>query len=444
MKLGRNFVIYLGSSIAAGALPLALMPFLTHNLAPSEYGVMVTITTVVALIGPVLNWATTSYVGVQYFKVSPDAFPEMFSSVLLLPAINFTLLTAFSLLANVLLSHWLDIPSRWVIAIPLMALLLFLPQMAQTILAMRDRALGFAAIELSGAFINFVGTIVLVLMLGMSWEGRIIAAAVSSSVLSVVAVTWFRRRGFIVWRFKAEELRGAFHFGGGGVAHDLASNALRLGDRLLIVTLIGQAAVGTYAVAVQWTTIMLTVLTAFNRAWVPFLFSRLSSEAPGSQEKVVRSTYLVWAGLFGFFILFNFVTPIGYHLLVDSRYHSSINAVFWLSLGFLFNGIYMTVVDYLFYLKKTHILAIITVFNLVMNMAIAYVLIGIRGPNGAAMAFAITAFIVMCLTFAISYRLHPMPWLRSVIRRPERTEPGMDENPIPYHAPITSEKYHDR
>jgi O-antigen/teichoic acid export membrane protein len=144
---------------------------------------------------------------------------------------------------------------------------------------------------------------------------------------------------------------------------------------------------------------------------VPFLFSTLAGAAPGWADRLVRQTYMVWGGLAVFFVGFVVATPIGYHLLVDQRYHSSMTAVFWLATGFFFNGIYLTFVDYIFYLKKTHILAVITSFNLVMNMGLAYFLIRIYGANGAAMAFAITAAIVMCLTFVISYRLHPMPWL---------------------------------
>lgn len=416
MRLGRNFIVYLASSVAAGALPLALMPFLTRALAPSQYGAMVTITTVVALIGPLVNWATTAYVGVQYFKISADSFPAMLSSVLRLPLINFTILLGVFVLARHPLSTWLDIPPKWVAVIPVMSLLLFLPLMAQTVLAMRDRAIGFAAIELSGAFINFTATIALVLWLGLGWEGRIIAAIVASATLSAVALAWFVRRDFLTRRYLPDELRGALRFGGGGVAHDLANNALRLGDRLLIITLVGQAAVGTYAVAVQWTTIMLTVLTAFNRAWVPFLFKSLAEGTVATRERVVRLTYLVWLGLIGFTALFMLATPLGYALLVDERYHGSMRAAFWLSTGLLFNGIYLTVVNYLFYLKKTHVLACVTVFNLVLNMGLAYLLIGVYGEVGAAVAFAITAFIVMCLTFVISQRLHPMPWLRSLAR----------------------------
>jgi len=412
VKLGRNFVVYLVSSVTAGVLPLALMPFLTHALAPSEYGVMVTITTMVALIGPIVNWATTAYIGVQYYKVSEDRFPATLTSVLLLPLINVALLLIVFLFGRHFLSGGLGVPVPWVAAIPVMALLLFLPLMAQTILAMRDRAISFAAIEVSGAIINFVGTVALVLWLGFGWEGRIVAAAITSLTLSAVALIWFVRQGFFVRRFAADEFRNAFRFGAGGVAHDLANNALRLGDRLLIVTLVGQVAVGTYAVAVQWTTIMLTVLTAFNRAWVPFLFKSLADDEPETRRRIVRYTYLVWLGFFAVFAIFVALTPLGYHILIDERYYSSIRAAFWLSLGLFFNGIYLTVVDYIFYLKKTHILASVTIFNLIMNMSLAYFLIGIYGSTGAAAAYAITSFVIMCLTFIISQRLYPMPWLR--------------------------------
>jgi O-antigen/teichoic acid export membrane protein len=416
VKLGKNFVIYLGSSVASGALPLALMPFLTRSLTPTEYGVMVTITTVVALVAPIVNWATTAYVGVQYFKTQADAFPALLSSVLLIPAINAGLLLLLFAAAKTLLTSWLGIPPGWSFAIPLMAAALLLPQIVQTILAMQDKALGYAAFEISGAVVNFFGTILLVLVFGFAWEGRVIAAALASIFLTLLAIAWLLGQRLLVQQFMPAEFKSALKFGIGGVAHDLANQAMRLGDRVLIVALIGQAAVGTYAVAVQWSSIMLTVLAAFNRAWVPFLFSSLSKAAPGWPERLVRQTYLAWGALLLFFITFNLATPIGYHFLVDDRYRSSIAAVFWLTLGYFFNGIYMTVVDYIFYLKKTHILAGITVFNLLLNTGLSYLLIQHYGSLGAAMGFTITAAIVMCLTFAISYRLHPMPWLRGIFR----------------------------
>jgi O-antigen/teichoic acid export membrane protein len=416
MKLGKNFMVYLGSSVVSGALPLALMPFLTGHLTPAQYGVMVTVTTVIALIGPVVNWATTAYLSVQYHKTSSDALGTLLSSILVIPVANTAVLViGFTFLRHVL-ARWLGIPTAWSYALPLLAAAMLLPQMAQTILAMRGRPLGFAAYEVGAAVIGFVGTIALVVLLGFGWEGRIIATAVASVLMSCVAAGWLFRRGLLAWRLSPAETGMAFRFGGGGVVHDLANQALRLGDRLLIVALAGQAAVGSSAVAVQWSSIMLTILAALNRAWMPFLFSALSSAVPGWAERLVRQTYLVWGALFLLLIAFNVATPIGYALLVNERYHQSMSAVIWLTIGYFFNGIYLTVVDYIFYLKKTHILAMITTFNLLLNTALAYAFIQRFGPIGAAMAFAVTAAIVMGLTFMVSYRLHPMPWVRSIVR----------------------------
>lgn len=416
MKLGKNFGIYLGSSIVSGALPLALMPFLTAHLAPVQYGVMVTITTIIALIAPVVNWATTAYLSVQYHKTAEAELGTLLSSILIIPIANTVFLTIAFILAKHHLSAWFGIPADWSYVMPLMAAAMLLPQMAQTVLAMRGRAIGFAAYEIGGALIGFLATITLVVLIGLGWEGRILASALASLLMTCVAAGWLLRRRLLIGQFSAVEMRAALRFGGGGVVHDLANQALRLGDRLLIVALVGQAAVGNYAVAVQWSSIMLTILAAFNRAWMPFLFSALSQATPGWAERLVRQTYIVWGALLLLFVAFNVATPIGYALLVNKRYHESMPAVTWLTIGYLFNGIYLTVVDYIFYLKKTHILAAITTFNLLLNTALAYLFVQTYGPIGAAMAFAITAAIVMGLTFVVSYRLHPMPWLRGIIR----------------------------
>ncbi|RYF41384.1 MAG: hypothetical protein EOO38_20755, partial [Cytophagaceae bacterium] len=274
----------------------------------------------------------------------------------------------------------------------------------------------FATIEIAIAGISFIGTVVMVLFLDLGWQGRIIAAGLAGSLVSIAALIWLVKRELLVGRIAWPDIRDALRFGGGGVAHDLANQASRLSDRLLIVAMIGQAAVGSYAVAVQWSSIMLTVLSAFNRAWTPFLFSSLSEGTLDSKRKVVKHTFKVWIAFALFFALFNLMTPIGYHLLINERYYSSMQVVFWLTLGLFFNSIYVTFVDYIFYLKKTHILASITVTNLIVNVSLSYFLIKIYGSVGASMAFAITGMVVMILTIAVSQRLHPMPWIGKSVR----------------------------
>jgi O-antigen/teichoic acid export membrane protein len=204
--------------------------------------------------------------------------------------------------------------------------------------------------------------------------------------------------------------RQALRFGAGAVPHDLFSQSIRLMDRLIIVAMAGLASAGQYAVAAQVTSVMLVLLAAFNRAWSPYLFARLAQENTPTRIDIVRKSYAVMAGFAVFVVAFNLAVPWVYQGLIAERFHASQAYVPWLSLGYLFSAVYLTYVDYIFYVKKTHVLSLITLFNLVCNLGLNVVLIERHGALGAAYAFAITMALVMGLTFVLSNRLHPMPW----------------------------------
>ena len=192
--------------------------------------------------------------------------------------------------------------------------------------------------------------------------------------------------------------------------HDLGNQAIRVADRLFLVAMVGLGGAGQYAVASQVASVMLILLAAFNRAWAPYLFAQLHAEGPGTRRAIVRKSYVVIGCALLFFVGFNCAVPLAYEVFVDVKFHLSMEYVVWLTLGYLFTAVYMTYIDYIFYVKKTHILSVITMFNLACNLGLNYVFIGHFGTIGAAYAFATTMFLVMSLAFALGTRLHPMPW----------------------------------
>ena len=416
MRVGRNILIYLGTSVASGLLPLLLLPFLTRQLDPSEYGIMITISSLISLIMPIINWGLIPYVGVQYFRSDPDNFPSIISTIFLVPFVMTLLLLLMFWVFGEWVAVWLKIPRAWVNAAPLLSVAFFLPLLVQNLLRMRDQPFGYAAMELSGAAINFSLTLILVFALDLGWEGRILAALTANIGLSLIAFIWLLRRKILTLTFVREQLGPALRFGSGTVLHDLANQLMRLSDRLLIVFMIGQFAAGQYAVAVQIASIMLVILSAFNRAWTPFVFSTLMDGSDLAREKLVLRSYLVQIILLALFAAFNLAMPLVYEILVDEQYHESIEYVFWLSLGYLFNGFYLTIVDHIFFVKKTHLLAGVTGFNAIATVGLAYFLVTHLGPVGAPMAFAITACLTMCAVFLIVQRISPLPWIRTLQR----------------------------
>lgn len=411
MNVGRNFLIYLSSSLLSGLIPLILMPILTRHLSPEEYGIMITLTTMVTVTLPLIQWGTISYIGVQYFHASIMEFVDIFSTILVVPIFTSFVLVAVFASSSGPLATLFDIPRLWVALVPILAAAFYIPMATLNLLRMRNQPFGYGAVELSTTALNFGLTLWFVLALGLAWEGRMLGILGANLVISIGAVLWFRRRRLITGSFRGSLLPAALRYGSGVVPHEVANQSMRLGDRLIIATVAGPTALGAYGVAAQIAAVMLVMLTALNRAWTPFVFSSLKEDTHEARILLVRRTYLVHAGLIISFVLFNLAVPLVYQVLVDARYHESESVVFWISLGYLFNGFYLTVVDRIFYLKRTNLLAVITFLNAAGSLTLAFYLARTMGPLGVPIAFAMIAGVIAILVFFVTQMLSPLPWV---------------------------------
>jgi O-antigen/teichoic acid export membrane protein len=410
VKLARSFSIYTLSSLLAGAVPLLLLPVLTRYLSETDYGIVATVTTLITFFTPPLFWGSTAAVAVEYHRMPADKFKIFFSSLLRIPLLSFLTLLCLALAGGAFFSERLGVPITWIVVAPVFALLSLFPQLLSTILRMRNQAMTYAYYEIATAITTVTLSLVFVVGLELQWQGRMYALALSSALMACAAIAWLARHGFLVINFDKAYVKQALRFGAGLVPHDLGNQIIRMSDRLILVAMLGLASAGQYAVASQVASVMLVLLSAFNRTWSPYLFSQLPTATPETRIQIVRKSYMVIGGFFIFFLLFNALTPIFYNLLIDRKFHGCMSFVVWITLGYLFTAVYMTYVDYIFYEKKTHILSLITMINMSTHLLLNYLFISKFGTIGSAMAFACTMFLVMLLAFMISSRVHPMPW----------------------------------
>jgi O-antigen/teichoic acid export membrane protein len=411
MKIGRNVLIYTASSLLSGAVPLLLLPLLTRLLSESDYGAFATVSTLLAIATPIVGWGTCALSQVEFFKRPRDQFPVLFSSVVLLPPLSFLACLAAAAIIGTVFGERLNVPTSWMLSAVVLALLAILPLWLATLLRVRDEAIKYAWLEAATAIVTVLLTLIFVVWWRWDWQGRMYATAGCSIVMSLVALHWLRRNGYLVRAFDRASFQDALRFGAGLVPHDIGGQVIRMGDRLFLVALLGLASTGQYAVASSVGGIMLVIVAAFNRAWSPYVFSRLSENTKDGRVDVVKRSYQVIAAFFGLFVIFNVGAPLFYYIFVDPKFHDSMRFIPWLTLGHFFAAVYTTYVDYIFYLKKTYYLSMITTINVICNAALNLLLIPHFGAMGAAYAFAGSMLVVMCLAFLVSYRLYPMPWL---------------------------------
>jgi Na+-driven multidrug efflux pump len=72
---------------------------------------------------------------------------------------------------------------------------------------------------------------------------------------------------------------------------------------------------------------------------------------------------------------------------------------------------YYMVTNYIFFADRTRWLAAVTITVALINVPLTYVLIKLNGGTGAAQAMAGSLALSFLLTWAVSQRVYPMPWL---------------------------------
>jgi O-antigen/teichoic acid export membrane protein len=417
MTLKRSIVIYAASGIIGSLLPLTLLPLMTRYLSVEEYGIVATMTTLIAFFTPPLTWGVPGIVSVEHGRLDADTFRRFVATALSVPLVSLVLMTLLAAIAGPWAAPLLQIPSSWFAAMPLIAGLAVLPQVLSAIFRMSNQPLSFGLIEVGQALATVLLSYAFVVSLNGHWQGRMWAYVGAGGLASIAAMVWLGSHGYLRRPADPAMRHEVFRFGLGLLPHDLGNQAIRLGDRLFLVALVGLNGAGQYAVAAQVTAVVMVLLSAFNRAWAPYLFPRLRDPSPDTQRQLVRMSYGVMAGFLAFFLVFNLMVPTAFRWFIDPKFHEAIAYVPWLTIGYFFTSVYMTYIDYIFFVKKTYLLSMVTTLNMSLNLGLNYLFIREFGTIGAAYAFATTMFVVMLVAFWLSNKVYPMPWFYWARRR---------------------------
>ena len=185
---------------------------------------------------------------------------------------------------------------------------------------------------------------------------------------------------------------------------------LGMSDRILISQLMGQEALGGYAVAMQIASIVIVVGSALGQAWTPLFYRRISSRTQKSSVELVKYTYMIFFLVVLVVGVVMLLSSVIFSLLIDARYHDNYKYAIWLSLGSGFNALYFIISGYIFFHKKTHILSVLTVAIGLLSFALNFFSIKKFGLSGAVAVYAFTWFLFFTSAWFMANRIYPMPW----------------------------------
>jgi O-antigen/teichoic acid export membrane protein len=109
-------------------------------------------------------------------------------------------------------------------------------------------------------------------------------------------------------------------------------------------------------------------------------------------------------------VLLNIFAPFILMMFVGKSFQGALPFILWISLSGLATGMYFMVANYIFYVKKTHLLSLAAVFNSLFYLILGYVLVKRNGAIDVAETVAISSFVTFFVVWSMSAAVYPMPW----------------------------------
>lgn len=407
----KSISIYTFASILNSGIQFLLLPLLSTYLSPEDYGILSLISVVISLTIPFILIGVDGAIGVEFFRLKKTEITKYISSVLLIPISSLILITILFTAFSHLLLNFLNVSIGWLLFIPLFAFLQGFSNILLILFRIRKEPHKFASYQVALTVLNISITLFLVVFLKMNWQGRLYGIYLSYGIFFLISCFLLKKMKYFTFNINKNYIVDGLKFGLPMIPHIVGGIVLNLSDRLFISKMIGEKTLGMYAMAYNIALLVSIVMTAFNNAWVPHLFEKLKDITLEKKKRIVKQIYLfsILALLLAFLV--NLIAPLFFKFsFINMKFIDSLQFVLWIALGYSFLGMYYTVTNFIFYQKKTYILAYLTLGNAVLNLLLNYFLILKFGAIGAAYATALSNFIFYLVTWYLSNKIYPMPW----------------------------------
>ena len=413
-KLFKSTFIYTSTNVINKAIPFFLLPIMTRYLTPTDYGIVATFDVLLAVITVFVGLSMNGAINVNFFKLNKEELKEYIGNVFFILFFSFLLVFNIVYILKSNFSFFTKFPENWIPYIVVIALCQSIYSINIGLWQVEQKSLPYGLFQISRTILDVSLSVVFVVLLCWGWQGRLLGVIISSVIFGLLSIFVIYKRGYIKFSFNKKYIKDALFFGVPLIPHALGGWIMTSIDRIFINSMVGIDVTGIYTVGYQVGMIIGLLANSFNLAWSPFLYEKLKENNYSIKVKIVKFTYLYDVCIIFAALALSFIAPHFLKFFVSKNFYFAYKYVIWIALGYAFQGMYFMVGLYIFYVKKTYILAWVTFSSAGINIVLNYFFIKANGAIGAAQATTITFFVQFIMVWILSSRVYKMPW-RNVI-----------------------------
>jgi O-antigen/teichoic acid export membrane protein len=409
-KLVQSTSLFFAGGILNKAVPFLLMPVLTRYLSAADYGVLGVFQVLVGFASPLMHLNLRGAINRFYFDRDEIDFPRFVGNCIYLITVATVVVSLLLWVLAGPIGRIANYPPEWLWAVVAMGYGTALTMIILGIWQVRQQAGPFITFQFLQTLTNFALSIWLVVGLHQSWQGRITGQVFTLLAFGCLAVLVLDLRRWVSARPSFSYMRRALAFGAPLIPHALGAVTVALINRIFLAHYKGLDAAGIYTVSFQIALVLQLMADSFNRAWVPWFFGKLQEHRASMLRKIVIGTYAYNGVIILLALLAGLVAPWFLSFFVGPEFAPAGKYVLLLAMGFAFDGMYKMVTTYIFYTKRTYLLAFITLPVAVVNIGLNFLLVPRWGLLGAAWATMLSYLLTYLATWLVASRIYSMPW----------------------------------
>jgi O-antigen/teichoic acid export membrane protein len=411
-KLIRSSGIYALSSVASPLISLVLAPFLTHNLSPTDYGILAITNIAIGLTAGItqLGLASAFFRAYSYdFTSQHDRRDVVATTTALLFLTSTAIVIMIAMMASTIASLLFGRPyfSNYVILAGCVVLLQNLTVPGMAWLRAEKRPLIYSLLSISNLLVTLFANIILVGELQMGVPGSIIANGSGYACIVICTLPFIVLRAGI--KIRADIAWDLLSFGLPLVLNFVSYWVLQLSDRYLLGLFTSFAETARYTATYTLGSAMSVVIMGpFALAWPTAVF------AIARRVDAVRVFRLVfhWFSLFLLFSAFC-LSLIGIWLLnwlFPVTYRSAAFVIPVVAESIALYGVYYIFKSGLDIKRKTWLISVYTTIAALVNVVLNLCLIPHFGAIGAAASTLVAYAILATVAYIVNRRIYPVPF----------------------------------
>lgn len=405
LGIGKDSLIYgLGNAVLK-ILALLTAPIFTRVFAPSEYGVMSLIASVISFLSLFLIFGMDNAIFVSFWQYKKER-KEIISSAFWFLFVWGIFLSLLAIIFSPYIAHLIfknGIYQKLLLITFSTAFLTLLINFCKTILRLEFKAKVFAFISAFNAILATSLMIFFVVYLHKGLLGYFTGSLIGTFITFVLAIFLVRKN--IAFKISSKRLLEMVKFGAFIVPASLSFFVFDLSDRFFLNHYRTLSEIGLYSIGINIVSILVFFSYALSQAWSPQVLKIYYSSRKVFSEFVPRffSYYLIF-----FFIIASVISIFGLEILkilTTDKFFGAAKVIGPLALAMVFSASNQVTSLGITISRKTKYFAIDTALAAIINILLNFVLIPKYGMIGAGWATAISYLVLTAAYYFHSRKL---------------------------------------